>query len=134
MSIDAFNMHQEMASRSKYRRLYTHLCAKEDGQWFTSFREIEAILSFRLPDSARRYRPWWANQKGGGHSQALAWMAAGWETANVDMEAETLLLRRSGRSEAPRKPTLDQVLPVHSAGSWPEGLSLSRREMYESGA
>ena len=134
MSIDAFSMYQEMAYRSKYGRLYTHLRDKEDEQWLTSFREIEAILGFRLPASARRYRPWWANQKSGGHSQALAWMAAGWETANVDMEAETLLLRRSGRSGTPRKPSLDQVLPVHSAGGWPEGLSLSRREMYESGA
>lgn len=126
-------MYQEMASRSKYRRLYAHLCDKEDGEWLTSFKEIEAILGFRLPDSARRHRPWWANQKAGGHSQALAWMAAGWETANVDLEAETLLLRRSRQSTDPRKPTLDQVLPVHSAGGWPEGLSLSRREMYESG-
>ena len=134
MSIGAFSMYQEMAYRSKYRRLYTHLRDKEDEQWLTSFREIEAILGFRLPASARRYRPWWANQKSGGHTQALAWMAAGWETANVDMEAETLMLRRSGRSGTPRKPTLDQVLPVHSAGGWPEGLSLSRREMYESGA
>ena len=134
MYIDAITMHQEMASRGKYRRLYAHLCDKEDGQWLTSFREIEAILGFRLPASARRYRPWWANQKGGGHSQALAWTAAGWETSNVDMGAETLLLRRVVRSEAPRKPTLDQVLPVHNAGGWPEGLSLSRRHMYESRA
>ena len=134
MSIDAFSIYQEMAYRSKYRRLYTHLRDKEDEQWLTSFREIEAILGFRLPASARRYRPWWANQKSGGHSQSLAWMAAGWETANVDMEAETLLLRRLGRSGTPRKLTLDQALPVHSAGGWPEGLSLSRREMYESGA
>ena len=126
-------MYQEMASRSKYRRLYTHLCDKEDEQWLTSFREIEAILGFRLPESARRHRPWWANQKSGGHSQALAWIAAGWETANVDLKAETLLLRRSRQSMDPRKPTLDQVLPVHSAGGWPEGLSLNRREMYESG-
>ena len=47
MSIDAFSVHQEMASRSKYRRLYTHLCDKEDEQWLTSFRAIEAILGFR---------------------------------------------------------------------------------------
>ena len=134
MSIDAFSIYQEMASRGKYRKLYTHLCDKGDEEWLTSFREIEAILGFRLPESARRYRPWWANQKSGGHSQALAWLAAGWETANVDMEAETLLLRRSARSGVPRRPGLDEILPVHSAGGWPEGLSLSRRDMYERGA
>ena len=134
MSIDPISMYQKMAARGKYRRLYAHLYDKEDGQWLTSFREIEAILGFQLPASARRYRPWWANQKGGGHSQALAWTAAGWETSKVDMEAETLLLRRAVRSEDPRKPTLEKVLPVHSAGGWPEGLSLSRRDMYESRA
>ena len=29
-----------------------------------------------------------------GHSQALAWSVAGWEMAELDMDSETLLLRR----------------------------------------
>ena len=42
---------------------------------------------FQLPLSARMHRPWWANQsRGNGHSHALAWTMAGWETAAVDME------------------------------------------------
>ena len=28
-------------------------------------------------------------------------------------------------------PLLDKILPVHSAGEWPEGLSLRREDMYE---
>ena len=28
-------------------------------------------------------------------------------------------------------PLLDKILPVHSAGEWPKGLSLRREDMYE---
>ena len=30
-----------------------------------------------------------------------------------------------------RKPALDDVWPVHSAGGWPQGLSLDRGDIYE---
>ena len=30
-----------------------------------------------------------------------------------------------------RKPSLDDVWPVHSAGGWPQGLSLDRGDIYE---
>lgn len=57
------------------------------------FGEIEAIMDFELPASARLHRPWWSNQTGGsGHSQAFAWGAAGWETAEVDGAVVTDLL------------------------------------------
>ena len=91
-----------------------------------SFREIEDVLRFELPDSARLHRPWWANESpGSGHSPALAWGAAGSETCEVDMKAETLVLRRQRRGPAPTL-ALDELWPVHRAGVWPEGLSLSR--------
>jgi hypothetical protein len=159
MVIDQQQKYREMASRGKYRDLYRHLCGLQVKEWQTSFREIESILGFTLPASARLHRPWWANQsKGNGHSHALAWSAAGWETANVDMNAETLLLRRKHadmprklsldeilgpphsvgewpfkrkQPEGPRKFDLDEVLPVHDAGEWPEGLSLRREDMYD---
>ena len=71
-----------------------------------------------------------APEAGGGHSQAIAWMAAGWETAKVDIPGETLLFRRR-RTVTKRRPSLDEVWPVHSAGGWPKGLSLDRAEIYE---
>ena len=131
MAIDRDRKYREMAVRGKYQRLYTHLCGLTTREWRTSFRELESIIGFELPASARLHRPWWANQTGGnGHSQALAWSAAGWETADVDMDAETLLLRRKPL-KAVRTLSLDEILPVHSAGVWPEGLSLSREDIYE---
>lgn len=120
-----------MAARGKYQGLYTHLCGLRTREWRTSFREIESIVGFELPASARLYRPWWANQSAGaGHSQALAWGMAGWETAQVDMEAGTLLLRRK-RSPVARKLSLDDVWPVHPTAVWPQGLSLRREDIYE---
>ena len=78
------------AARGKYAPLYHHLSARSEAEWRTSFGEIEAILGFRLPDSARRYRGWWSNRrKDGGPCHALAWQAAGWRTGGIDLGAET---------------------------------------------
>ena len=131
MAIDRERKYRAMANRGKYQRLYTHLCGLTTDEWRTSFGEIESVIGFPLPTSARLHRPWWSNQTGGnGHSQALAWSAAGWETAEVEMDAETLLLRRKPK-EAIERPILDEAWPVHSAGAWPEGLSLRRENIYK---
>ena len=132
MAIDRDQKYREMAVRGKYQRLYTYLCGLRTKEWRTSFGEIESIVGFELPPSARLHRPWWANQSSGnGHSQALAWSVAGWETADVDMDSETLLLRRRHRPEAARKLSLDEMWPVHPTAVWPEGLSLRREDIYE---
>ena len=55
-----------------------------------SFREIEALLGVALPASARRYRPWWANEEAGTHVHARAWLDAGRRTTNVDLAAGTV--------------------------------------------
>ena len=129
MVIDREQKYREMAMRGKYRRLYAHLCSLRSREWSASFTEVEAVLGFQLPVSARMHRPWWANQsRGNGHSHALAWTTAGWETAHVDMEAETLLFRRK-HPEPVAGRTLDEVWPVHSAGAWPADLSLRREDI-----
>ena len=131
MVIDREQRYREMAMRGKYRRLYAHLCGLRSREWSASFVEVEVVLGFQLPVSARMHRPWWANQsRGNGHSHALAWTTAGWETAHVDMEAETLLFRRK-RVEPVGDRTLDEVWLVHSAGAWPESLSLRREDIYD---
>ncbi len=84
----------EAAKRGKYAPLFRHLIARGTAEWATSFSELERILGFNLPNSARLYRPWWANDDKSGHSQSMAWTAAGWKTAQVDLENETLLFQR----------------------------------------
>ena len=131
MMIDREQRYREMAMRGKYRRLYVHLCVLRSQEWRATFAEVETVLDFDLPPSARMHRPWWANQsRGNGHSHALAWITAGWETAQVDMEAETLLFRRR-EPEPIGSLDLDEFWPVHSAGAWPADLSLRREDIYD---
>ena len=90
------DMLRQTAQRGKYAPLYRHLAGLTGNEWPASFREIEKILGFGLPDSARIHRPWWANQgERGGHSHALAWEMAGWRTSQVDMVDERLVFVRN---------------------------------------
>lgn len=131
MTVHVKDKYQEMVLRSKYRRLYSYLSSLQVSEWRTSFSQIEAVIGFKLPRSARLHRPWWGNQRSpSGHSHALAWSVAGWETAEVDMDGETLLFRRTDSEPVSRLP-LDEVWPVHPTAVWPESLSLSREDLYE---
>ena len=134
MVIDGNHEYRAMVARGKYQRLYSYLLSHQVQEWRTSFSEIEAIIGFELPASARIHRPWWANQRGAsGHTQALAWNIAGWETAEVDMDSETLTFRRRSGMEAECRPSLNEVWPVHPTARWPVGLGLRRQDLYEAG-
>ena len=123
--------HQGRAATSKYHKLYSHLCNLSKQEWPTSFRKVEAIVGFGLPKSAYIHRAWWANETSeASHTHSLAWRAAGWKTAEVDMKAQSLLFRRIRKLAAP-KDRLSEILPVRSVGSWPEGLSLRREDIYD---
>lgn len=78
---------------SKYSPLKTYLQSQVASEIPMRFEEIEAILGRRLPASAFRHRPWWANEATG-HVHARAWLEAGYETAQVDMTAGKLVFRR----------------------------------------
>lgn len=80
----------------KYEPLFHHLTALEATEWRASFREIEAILGFALPASARRHQAWWSNQKSGaGPIQSRAWQEAGWRTRNLNLTAQTVVFERA---------------------------------------
>ena len=131
MAVDIKDKYREMVLRGKYRRLYSYLSNLRVSEWRTSFRQVEAVIGFRLPPSARLHRPWWGNQRGAsGHSHALAWSVAGWQTAEVDMEREILLFRRT-QYEPVLRPPFEEVWPVHPTAVWPENLSLRREDLYE---
>ena len=131
MNVDRKAQLLAVVCRGKYRRLYEYLSALERPEWRTTFGEIEIVLGFRMPPSARLHRPWWGNQRGGnGHSHALAWSLAGWETAEVDMETETLLFKRTRRPKAPPRLSLNEIWPVDSTVAWPQDLKLDRASLY----
>lgn len=112
----------------KYLKLHTHLCGLDAREWMATFADIEAIIGAKLPPSARYYQAWWANDSS--HSQGAAWAAAGWKTAEVDMDAETAVFRRKDSPDFRRR-TIDAILPPRSFGPWPEGLSLRREDLYK---
>ena len=75
---------------SKYGALCSHLAGLGTEQWRASFEEIEEVLGFRLPPSARDHPAWWANETEAQQPQKLAWLRAGWRTANLNLTGETI--------------------------------------------
>jgi hypothetical protein len=101
MDLGRLKLLRDAAKRGKYAPLHDFLIQRfllqpHQKEWKTSFQEMESILGFQLPKSARIHRPWWANNQGqgGGHSHALAWEMAGWRTAEVNLADESLVFRR----------------------------------------
>ena len=82
-----------MSAVSKYEPLRRFLTDRRDGEWRATFAAVEEILGFALCPAARTHRAWWANSI----SQAGArsgWLAAGWETIDVDLGGESLVFVR----------------------------------------
>ena len=75
---------------SRYDPLRTYLAGRSEPVVHLSFAENERIIGGPLPASARRHRPWWANERSGSHVHASAWMGAGRRTANVDLNLGTV--------------------------------------------
>lgn len=69
---------------SKYDRLRDYLRSQPTDAWEATFAEVEGVLCFALPPSARIHQAWWANQDSG--AQAGAWRDAGWRVDKVDLE------------------------------------------------
>jgi hypothetical protein len=58
-----------------------------------TFGEIERITGTKLPPSAHRHRPWWSNNPKNS-VMTKVWLAAGYESEQVDMERRKLVFRR----------------------------------------
>ena len=62
------------------------------------------------------------------------WIEAGWKTAEVDMDTESLVfVKLNGPEDVPGF-NLDDAWPAISVGEWPEGLSLRREDMTRTGS
>ena len=80
---------------SKYDPLREHLRRFKGDVWRASHREVERVLGFTLPKSARLYPAWWSNESGKGtHSHARSWLDAGWKTEAVDVASGTITFCR----------------------------------------
>lgn len=70
----------------KYAPLLCFLQRQTAPQIILTFSEVEAILGFKLPNSAYNYSMWW-NPKGHAHCQA--WLQAGYDVADVSEALRT---------------------------------------------
>jgi hypothetical protein len=83
---------------SKYNVLAGFLKSQLTGRVAVTFGEVEEALGFALPASAYAYPAWWSNDPTG-HSQARAWLDAGFATERVDVAQRRLVFRRLGAAE-----------------------------------
>jgi hypothetical protein len=99
---------------SKYDLLGQHLAALRLDQWRPTFREIEAVLGFSFPASARIYPAWWSN--GSGTRQSAAWLDVGWRTEDLALGSERVTFRRSVLLRLKATPAVKRT-PRHETGS-----------------
>ncbi len=73
---------------AKYRGLAEYLLSTNETRVTLSYSQIEEILGFALPDTARKFKQsYWANTET--HSYASSWMAVGYKT-RVDVDSDTV--------------------------------------------
>lgn len=72
---------------SKYDPLRDYLAGLDQASVTMSFEGVEELVG-PLPASARKHRPWWANDS---KVEAQAWRAAGWHVDTVDQRRERVV-------------------------------------------
>lgn len=77
----------------KYEPLTHFLVRSGTSHLPMSFEEIERLLGFPLPASSRSHRAWWSNNPNN-NVMTKAWLAAGFETTDVDVLRGHLVFRR----------------------------------------
>ncbi|WP_442976501.1 DUF7662 domain-containing protein [Rubrimonas sp.] len=84
---------------SKYARLGERLREHPAPEVAMSFDEIESVLGFPLPPSARRHRAFWSNNPEN-NVMTRAWRDAGFRAAKVDLTGGSLVFVREGKEDA----------------------------------
>ena len=101
---------------SKYDPLNNYLCRQRGGELPLSFGEVEKVLGFALPPSARAHPAWWSNNRGT-NVAVKSWRDAGWRTSRVDLAAERVTFVREGpQAERETKPPVAPRTPENGPG------------------
>jgi hypothetical protein len=118
----------------KYEPLTHFLARSTTSQLPMSFEEIERLLGFPLPASSRSHRAWWSNNPSN-NVMTKAWLAAGFETADVDVVRGRLVFRKlrdtspqpaaalAGTGEAEKAETPATIRGPHPAFGAMRGLA-----------
>jgi hypothetical protein len=87
---------EQVAVTGRYAPLYRHLLAETGADLVMTFAQIEEVLGGRLPPSARKHRPCWANSQAS--LLGRVWLRAGWRLAAIDLQGEVARFERQDRS------------------------------------
>jgi len=70
---------------SKYTSLRVFLKNSKNVTEVLTFQELEKILGFSLPNSARNRKEWWGNETNikSRHTHCKEWLNAGWKVDSV---------------------------------------------------
>ena len=108
---------------SKYEPLTDFLRKQRADRIAMTFAEIERVIGTKLPRSAIWYRAWWSNNASNS-VMTKAWLDAGFQSEQVDMDGKKLVFCRTGSvksgkdgSEARRQ----NAPPARSLYGWLEG-------------
>jgi len=81
-----------MKTSNKYRRLAAKFDEAGGKSVRLSFTEIEEIIGFPLPESARQHRAYWANTTT--HSISSCWMNAGYKVVEANLTGGYIVFER----------------------------------------
>ncbi|HWA90425.1 MAG TPA: hypothetical protein VG889_10340 [Rhizomicrobium sp.] len=73
-----------------------------------TFADIERVTGVSLPEKSQHSRSWWSNNPGS-NVMTKVWLDAGFETAEVDMKARTVVFVR-------KPPTRPEYGAAHAPG------------------
>lgn len=73
----------------KYDPLRDFLASRGGEPLAMSFDDLERATGITLPYAARHHRQWWSNGTNA-HTQAVAWMEAGYRVTDLDLTAGTV--------------------------------------------
>jgi hypothetical protein len=76
----------------KYTPLRDYLTSYLASQLTLSLEHIEHILGSKLETAAYAFKSWWENDRK--NPQAIAWLEAGWEVGNADLQRQVVVFKR----------------------------------------
>ena len=79
-------------SPGRYAKLNEYFSRKHEKRAQLTFEQIEKLIERPLPESAINHRAFWANDPK--HSQAKAWLDAGWRVEAMSQEERTVYFAR----------------------------------------
>jgi len=96
----------------KYSKLGVYLQNSPDSIVKLTFKDVENILGFNLPASAKEHQAWWANS-GGSHTQAIdGWLSMGWK-ASVDLNEQFVIFTKNGHLEIEQQ--IEEYIPKETS-------------------